>query len=165
MYAEETIIEKVITVSKIKDYALLLKLRLAALVVLSAIAGFFFAGGIVSINFVYLILGGFLITGSSNGLNQIIERDLDKKMDRTANRPIPSGRMSVTEALIISIVTGVVGSLLLFQLNYFSGVLGYLFIIVFVVTGAALAFNAEFFTSNVPTLDQLTKWFPLLLLK
>ncbi|MCH2203110.1 MAG: Gldg family protein [Fuerstiella sp.] len=48
--------------------------------------------------------------------------------------------------------------------SYFSGVLGYLFIIVFVVAGAALAFNAEFFTSNVPTLDQLTEGFPLLLL-
>lgn len=48
--------------------------------------------------------------------------------------------------------------------SYFSGVLGYLFIIVFVVAGAAMAFNANFFTSNVPTLDQLTATFPLLLL-
>ena len=48
--------------------------------------------------------------------------------------------------------------------GYFSGVLGYLFIIVFVAAGAAMAFNAEFFTSNVPTLDQLTEGFPLLLL-
>lgn len=48
--------------------------------------------------------------------------------------------------------------------SYFSGVLGYLFIIVFVVAGAAMAFNADFFTSNVPTLDQLTEGFPLLLL-
>jgi len=48
--------------------------------------------------------------------------------------------------------------------SYFSGVLGYLFIIVFVVAGAAMAFNANFFTSNVPTLDQLTEGFPLLLL-
>ncbi len=48
--------------------------------------------------------------------------------------------------------------------SYFSGVLGYLFIIVFVAAGAALAFNAEFFTANVPTLDQLTEKYPLLLL-
>ena len=48
--------------------------------------------------------------------------------------------------------------------SYFSGVLGYLFIIVFVVAGAFFAFNADFFTANVPTLDQLTKWYPLLLL-
>ena len=49
-------------------------------------------------------------------------------------------------------------------LSYFSGVLGYLFIVVFVVAGAALAFNARFFTANEPNLDQLSQWFPLLLL-
>ena len=48
--------------------------------------------------------------------------------------------------------------------SYFSGVLGYLFIVVFVVLGGALAFNARFFTGNEPNLDQLTNWFPLLLL-
>ncbi|WP_182867518.1 Gldg family protein [Rhodopirellula sp. JC639] len=55
----------------------------------------------------------------------------------------------------------------IFQRNfagYFSGVLGYLFIVVFVVLGGALAFNARFFTGNEPTLDQLTEWYPLLLL-
>lgn len=48
--------------------------------------------------------------------------------------------------------------------GYFSGVLGYLFIIAFVVAGGALAFNARFFTANEPNLDQLSQWFPLLLL-
>ncbi len=48
--------------------------------------------------------------------------------------------------------------------SYFSGVLGYLFIIVFVAAGAAMAFDAEFFTANIPTLDRLTEGFPLLLL-
>lgn len=132
MLAKDTAIEKVSTSSKLKDFAVLLKLRLAALVVLSAIAGFFFAGGAFSINFVYLVLGGFLITGASNGLNQVIERDLDKKMERTADRPIPSGRMSITEALIVSIICGIIGSLLLFQLNYFSGILGLLALVLYV---------------------------------
>lgn len=48
--------------------------------------------------------------------------------------------------------------------SYFSGVLGYLFIVVFVVIGGALAFNARFFTGNEPNLDQLTQWYPILLL-
>ena len=48
--------------------------------------------------------------------------------------------------------------------SYFSNVLGYLFIVVFVVVGGALAFNARFFTANEPSLDQLTQWYPLLLL-
>ncbi|QEG24695.1 Gldg family protein [Mariniblastus fucicola] len=48
--------------------------------------------------------------------------------------------------------------------SYFSGVIGYLFIIAFVVAGAALAFNGRFFTANEPNLDQLSAWYPLLLL-
>lgn len=48
--------------------------------------------------------------------------------------------------------------------SYFSGVLGYLFIIVFVVVFGAMAFNARFFTANEPSFDQLTEWYPLLLL-
>lgn len=48
--------------------------------------------------------------------------------------------------------------------GYFSGVLGYLFIVVFVVVGGALAFSGRFFTSNEPNLDQLTTYFPVLLL-
>lgn len=48
--------------------------------------------------------------------------------------------------------------------GYFSGVIGYLFIVAFVVAGGMLAFNARFFTANEPNLDQLSEWFPLLLL-
>ena len=49
-------------------------------------------------------------------------------------------------------------------LSYFTGVLGYLFIVVFVVAGAYLAFNARFFTNNLANLDELSRWFPMLLL-
>lgn len=49
-------------------------------------------------------------------------------------------------------------------MSYFSGILGYLFIVVFVVVAAILAFNSEFFTANLANLDQLTKNYPLLLL-
>src|SRR3990172_9140022 len=106
MLSKETAILK--ETSKLKDYALLLKLRLSSLVVLSAVAGYFFADGKFNVNFVYLVIGGFLITGSSNGFNQIVERELDKKMNRTFNRPIPSGRMSVNEAFLISALCGLV---------------------------------------------------------
>jgi protoheme IX farnesyltransferase len=132
MVAEETIVDEVNTSSKIKDYVLLLKLRLAFLVVVSAISGYLFVGGAMDINFFYLILGGFLITGSSNGFNQVIERDLDKKMNRTMNRPIPAGRMSVAEAVISSTISGILGAILLFQLNYFAGILGLLALVMYV---------------------------------
>ena len=48
--------------------------------------------------------------------------------------------------------------------SFFSGVLGYLFIVVFVVAGGALAFSSRFFTENSPNLDQLSAWYPQLLL-
>ncbi|MFT4600917.1 MAG: protoheme IX farnesyltransferase [Arenicella sp.] len=131
MLAEETSIEKEVSVSRLKDIAALMKLRLSFLVVVSAVAGFFFMGGGFDIRLFYLIAGGFLITGASNGFNQIIERDLDKLMPRTMNRPLPQGRMSVTEALIISITAGIAGAILLFQLNFFSGILGILAMVLY----------------------------------
>jgi ABC-2 type transport system permease protein len=48
--------------------------------------------------------------------------------------------------------------------SYFSGILGYLFIVAFVVAAATFTFSAQFFTKNVANLDQLTEWFPILLL-
>ena len=79
MSNQEAVIEKETkTPSKVKDYVMLLKLRLSFLVVLSAISGFFFAGGSFGLNFLYLVIGGFSITGASNAFNQIIERDIDK---------------------------------------------------------------------------------------
>jgi protoheme IX farnesyltransferase len=84
-----------------------------------------------------LVIGGFFVTGSSNGFNQIMERDIDSLMDRTKNRPIPAGRMSIKEAAWISTVYGILGiALLWFGLNPLSGILGALalFIYVFIYT-------------------------------
>lgn len=132
MVADETVAEKAKTPSKIKDYALLFKVRLAFSVVLSAFASYLFAGGGFDLNLVFLLLGGFLITGASNGFNQIIERDLDKKMDRTSERPVPSGRMSINEAFIGSSIATILGSVILFQINFYSGVLGVLALVMYV---------------------------------
>lgn len=132
MVTEESSIEKEVTISRFKDIATLAKLRLSMLVVISAAACYFFAGGVLSIDLFYLVAGGFLITGSSNGFNQIIERETDKLMPRTQNRPLPQGRMSVTEAVVLSASFGVLGTLLLFQLNFFSGILGILALVLYV---------------------------------
>ena len=126
--------EKVIAnPSKIRDYAMFMKFRLASLVVLSAAIGYVACSNTVDwAKMGWLILGGFLVTGSSNGFNQIIERNLDKLMDRTQNRPLPQGRMGVTEAFIIASLSGIIGVVLLWIfMNPLSGILGLLALILY----------------------------------
>lgn len=94
------------------------KMRLAFLVILSAVAGYWFAGGGWDRTLLYLILGGILVTGASNGMNQIIERNLDAKMARTQNRPLPKGRMSLVTAYSIVLVTLAAGLYLMYAINY-----------------------------------------------
>ncbi|NNF01325.1 MAG: protoheme IX farnesyltransferase [Bacteroidia bacterium] len=122
--------------SKIKDIAELTKLRLSLLVVFSAAVTYLFAsvGSIDWLGFILLILGGFLVTGSANGMNQILEKDLDQMMDRTKDRPVAASRMSVTEAWVICILFGVVGIFILqYFLNYQSALLGLSAIILYVL--------------------------------
>ncbi len=134
MSNQEIIIEQELkTTSKVQDYVMLLKLRLSFLVVLSAISGYFFAGGSFCLDFIYLVIGGFSITGSSNAFNQIIEQDIDKKMSRTINRPLPTGRMSTTEAMLAAISFGLLGLILLYQINLYSALLGLLSLVMYVV--------------------------------
>lgn len=101
--------------TKFSDIVQFTKIRLASLVVLSAALCYLFgADEINSSSLIMLIIGGFFVTAASNGFNQIIEKDLDKLMNRTAKRPLPDGRMSLTEAYIISITFGVVGLAILY---------------------------------------------------
>jgi protoheme IX farnesyltransferase len=114
--------------SRVRDYAVLFKLRLSFLVVVSATLGYLMAvDKVVWVDLMVLILGGFLLTGSSNAFNQVWEKDLDRIMDRTSNRPLPQGRMGTVEALIAASLAGVAGiGMLWFLLNPLSGVLGLL---------------------------------------
>lgn len=122
--------------SKVADYAQLTKMRLASLVVFSALTGYFFAVDLATANWwhiLWLVVGGFLVTGASNAFNQIMERDLDKLMKRTADRPIPDGRMEVNEALVVAFSTGFVGIIILWLgLNPLSGILGSLALFLYV---------------------------------
>ena len=63
------------------------------------------------------MVGGFLVTGSANGFNQILEKEQDKLMERTAVRPLPKGNLSVLHASIFSIIIGVLGIYLLNFIN------------------------------------------------
>ncbi|MFN8285672.1 MAG: heme o synthase [Chitinophagales bacterium] len=111
---------------KVSDYMMLAKFRLSFLVVFSAVIGYIFAG-VGAINFtdlLWLAIGGMLVTGASNAINQIIEKDIDKLMSRTQNRPLATERMSTLEAIMAAGVFGVSGILLLtFQFNAIAGVL------------------------------------------
>ncbi len=135
MYSEEINIdkEKVLISDKIKGFTALMKLRLASLVVFSAILGYMLAPGQINVmELVFLSLGGVFVTGSSNAFNQIWERDLDKKMDRTKNRPIPQGKVTVTEAIIFASIVGVLGIASLWMLNPLSAILGLLALVMYV---------------------------------
>src|SRR3954471_17001968 len=95
---------------KAKAYFEMLKFRLSSLVVFSAAIGYMLAlpGNDINWNhFMLFLLGGFLMTGSSNIINQILEKETDKLMKRTAKRPLPTGRVSVSEAITLSVIMGV----------------------------------------------------------
>jgi heme o synthase len=128
-----TLEKPVAQISKIRDYATFMKFRLASLVVLSAALGFIAASDKVNwAQMGWLLLGGFLVTGSSNGFNQIIERNLDKLMTRTQNRPLPQGRMSVNEAFVLASLAGISGiAILAYFMNPLSGILGALALILY----------------------------------
>ncbi len=132
MSLEELTVEKTKSKSRVKDVFALMKMRLAFLVVVSSVTGYLFANGQFNFNLIILIVGGFLITGSSNAFNQIIEREIDKKMPRTASRPLPTNRMSVQMATIYAFAMGILGAALLFQLNFYSGILGLLALFMYV---------------------------------
>ena len=96
----------------------LTKFRLTLSVVFSSFISYFL--GSESINFIdltYLLTGGILIVSSSNIFNQIIERDLDKLMNRTKNRPLPKNKIKINTALLLAITTGVLGIILMYLIN------------------------------------------------
>ena len=100
-------------------------MRLALSVVFSSLAGYLL--GVNTVDFKTLILlafGGYFMVGASNAYNQIIEKDLDALMDRTKNRPIPSGRMSVTTAFIIATVFTLLGIIILYTINKQTAMFG-----------------------------------------
>lgn len=131
---------------KIKDYVLFVKLRLSTLVVFSAVIGFTIGSEtIIWSKLLLLILGGFLVTASSNGFNQIIESDLDKLMFRTSNRPLPQGRMSPGEAMILASLMGLTGICILwFFMNPLSGILGLTALLLYVLAYTPLKRKTPF---------------------
>src|SRR3990167_9083298 len=113
-------------ITKFSDYSQLVKVRLSLLVVFSASMSYLWATNrqVDALTIWLLSIGGFLITGSSNILNQVIEKDSDLLMARTKNRPLAAGRMKVNEALLIAALLGIVGLTILWRINLLSAALG-----------------------------------------
>lgn len=111
---------------KMNDYVMLAKFRLSFLVVFSAVIGYLFAGHVaVSLTHVFILaIGGMLVTSASNAINQVIERDIDKLMTRTQNRPLPTERMNILEAIVAAGAMGISGIIILtYFFNPTAGVL------------------------------------------
>src|SRR5665213_1974302 len=112
---------------KLGDFSKLIKLRLTFLVVFSASISFLIGskvnGQIVWGNWLILIAGGFLVTAAANCFNEIIEKDFDRLMKRTMDRPIPAGRMTTGQALVLGLFMAIFGTYLLGQLNLTAGYL------------------------------------------
>ena len=114
-------------ISNIKYYAQLLKFRLSLTVVISAIAGYLI--GVTDFNFqefTLLIFGGFLVTGSANGFNQVLEKEYDKLMTRTLDRPLPQKKIKTVYAVMFSLFIGLLGLYFLSLIKPHGSFYGYL---------------------------------------
>ncbi|WP_430438168.1 heme o synthase [Pontibacter chitinilyticus] len=95
---------------KAAAYFKLLKFRLSLVVAFSSAIGYLLGQQNASyLNIFLVMLGGLLVTGSANIINQVLERDLDKLMKRTAKRPLPAHQVSVKEAIIYCVLLGISG--------------------------------------------------------
>ncbi|HVK96707.1 MAG TPA: heme o synthase [Flavisolibacter sp.] len=109
--------------NKLKDFLQLTKPSLSIMVVFSSVVSYLLAPKVVEYDLLMIVLlfiGGFLVTGSANAINQVVEKDTDAVMKRTAKRPIASGRMSITEGWTFALITGVIG---VFILGFFFNLL------------------------------------------
>ena len=126
--------------NRLKDYLQLTKPSLNIMVVFSSVISYLLAPNVVEYSWKMILLlfaGGFLVTGSANTINQVVEKETDAMMKRTAKRPVASGRMTMAEGWGFALVTGLAG---VFILGYFfnwlsAGVAAFsLFLYAFVYT-------------------------------
>lgn len=111
---------------KVQDYVVLVKFRLSATVVFSSVMAFLIGafGSVSGWAVLTLALGGFLVTGAANALNQVLEKDYDRLMKRTADRPLAAGRMKVSEAVLAAGFMCLIGITLLALFNPWTAFLG-----------------------------------------
>ena len=107
------------------DFKQLTKVGLSLSVVFSSLAGYLLAVDTIQYSvLIMLAIGGYLMVGASNAFNQIIEKDTDALMKRTMNRPLPSGRMHVSMAMVIAVSFTILGLAILYSINPKSALFG-----------------------------------------
>ena len=129
----KTIFALYMIIENIKIFFELSKFRLSLLVSLSSVFGFLISSKSVDINEVFILLiSGYLVSSSSVINNQIFERDLDKLMERTKKRPIPTDRVSIKKSILISFTSMIVGlSLISYYLNIYAALLSLISLILY----------------------------------
>ncbi len=132
------------------DYAELTKLRVTTLIVLTAWAGYFFAArqaGLPVMSWVLLhaLIGIGLASSGTAALNEVMERDIDRQMRRTARRPLPSGRMPAWHGLAIGLALTVGGSL-------------YLWVFTNLLTAALTFLTSVVYLAAYTPLKQISPW-------
>ena len=149
------------TLIKLRAFTELLKPRLSLLVAFSCAFGYGLAshGNINWTTLFILTFSGFLLSGASVTINQIIEKDLDQLMERTKFRPMPTEVLSFLEAILFCTLLGVVGTVLLWvYTNPLSGILGFISIILYAIIYTPLKRKTPFsvfvgaFPGALPTL-------------
>ena len=152
--------QNVTVLARIKDYNQLLKPNLSGMVVFSSVIGYLMAPNIpfhwtdfgMWQRVITLFVGGMMVTGGANTINQILERDSDRFMKRTRLRPLPDNRMGDTEAWIFAAFTGIVGALLLtYYFNWQAGVLSFLSLLLYFLCNASLPVTKQ----RVPQCSQI----------
>ena len=123
----------------LNDYAQLTKARVTTLIIMTAWCGFFFGARqaglpVVSWLLLHALLGIGMVSSGTAALNEVIEHDVDRRMRRTARRPIPEGRMSLRHASIVGGLLTIGGSIYLaFFTNWLTGVLTFLTSLVYLL--------------------------------
>ena len=123
--------------SLLHDYAELMKLRVTSLIVMTAWCGYYFGAqksGVSSLGWglLHALIGIGLVSGGTAALNEVMEHDVDRQMRRTAQRPLPAGRMTLLHATLAGLIATIGGSLYLwFAANPLTGVLTFLTSVVY----------------------------------
>lgn len=112
---------------------MLSKFRLSLFVVISSVMAYAIVAG-TAFNLIIcsiLAIGGFCCTAASNGLNQVLEKDYDALMERTANRPLPANRMKSSEAVLFSGMMLLIGIVMLSWINPLTSFIGMLSVVLY----------------------------------